>query len=272
MPDQGRAARPRALVTNDDGIDSPGLWHLAAAAVLAGLDVVVAAPARDESGIGSAIKADHGADGRIEVQSRELPGPAAGIPAYALKATPGFIVVVAMRGAFGPVPRYVLSGINRGANTGRGVMSSGTVAAALIALPNGVTSAAFSLHVRDLPGQPPVARPEWDTAQLVAGQIIPALADLPPEVALSVNIPDLPADQLGGIHQTTLATFGTIQASMTPPADGHLQLSFPPSPHPPDPGSDLAVLNSGRVSVTPLRGVSEVTSAPLPWSAAAQLQ
>ena len=271
MPDQGRNARPRALVTNDDGIDSEGLWHLAAAAVAAGLDVVVAAPAGDASGIGSAIKADQATGGRIEVQSRELPGPATGIPAYALEATPGFIVVIAMRGAFGAAPRYVLSGINRGANTGKGVLSSGTVAAALIGLVNGATAAAFSLDVKDVPGRPLAERPEWHTAALVAGEVIPVLADLPPDVALSVNVPNLPPDQLGSIHQTTLATFGAIQTSMSPAVDGYLRLSFPPPPHPPEPGSDLAVLASGHVSVTALSTVSEAASAPLPWSAAAQL-
>jgi 5'-nucleotidase len=258
-------------VTNDDGIDSEGLWHLAGAAAQAGLDVVVAAPASDESGIGSAIKVDQDADGRVAVQSRDLPGPAAGIPAYALKATPGFIVVVAMRGAFGPAPRYVLSGVNRGANTGRGVLSSGTMAAALIALPYGVTSAAFSLDVKDTPGKPATAHAEWPTAALVAGQVIPLLADLPPEVALNVNVPNVPVAKLGGVCRATLATLGGIQTTMTAPADGYLRLDFGP-PRPPEPGSDLAVLAAGQASVTALRGTSEVASVPLPWPAGAQLQ
>jgi 5'-nucleotidase len=271
LPDQGRSAPPRALVTNDDGIDSEGLWQLAGAAAQAGLDVVVAAPASDESGIGSAIKVDQDGDGRIEVRSRELPGPAAGIPAYALKATPGFIVVIAMRGAFGPAPRYVLSGINRGANTGRGVLSSGTMAAALIALPYGVTSAAFSLDVKDVPGKPATAHAEWPTAALIAGEVIPLLADLPPEVALNVNVPNVPAAQLGGVRRTTLATLGGIQTTMTVPADGYLRLDLGP-PRPLEPGSDLATLAAGHASVTALRGVSEAASVSLPWSAAAQLQ
>ncbi|HEY2577690.1 MAG TPA: 5'/3'-nucleotidase SurE [Streptosporangiaceae bacterium] len=256
-------------MTNDDGIDSEGLWHLAAAVAQAGLDVVVAAPASDASGIGSAIKADQDGDGRVKVQRRELPGPAAGIPAYALTATPGFIVVIAMRGAFGAAPQYVLSGINRGANTGRGVLSSGTVAAALIALANGVPAAAFSLDVEDPPGGPLVARPEWPTAAFVAGQVILALADLPPNVALSVNIPNLPPARLGGTHRTTLAAFGAIQAPVTPTAEGYLQLGLPPAAYLPDPGSDSAVLASGCVSVTPLRGVSDVTAVSLPWPAVA---
>lgn len=277
MPDQGRNARPRALVTNDDGIDSEGLWHLAAAAVQAGFDVEVVAPAGDASGSGTAIRAA-AQDGRIEVQTRELPGPAVGLTGYALRATPAFIVVAAIRGAFGPPPRYVLSGINRGANTGRGVLSSGTVAAALVALPHDVAAIAFSLDVKDDGRQPaadgsPVTagQPEWLTAGLVARQIIPVLADLPTDVALSVNVPNLPPARLGSICQTTLARFGAIQTAMAPAAEGYLQLNAPDPVRESPPGSDSAALASGHVSVTPLRGVSEIASLTLPWPTMAQL-
>jgi 5'-nucleotidase len=260
-------------VTNDDGIDSEGLWHLAAAAAQAGLDVVVAAPATDASGSGSAmhIAAE---DGLVEMLRRDLPAPAAGIPAYALKATPAFIVVLALRGAFGPAPQYVLSGINRGANTGKGVLSSGTLAAALVALPHGVPAAAFSLDIRDEAGEPEAsaARPEWATAALVAGQVIPVLGGLPPEVALNVNVPDVPPDRLGAIRQTTLAQIGPAEMTMAPSADGYLKLSFPEHGRHAEPGSDFAVLSAGQVSVTPVRGMSDAPSLSLPWPATVQLR
>ena len=82
--------QPPVLVTNDDGIGSEGLWHLAAAAAQAGFDVVVAAPAGEASGTGTAIQAVQ-AGGRIEVQRHKLPAPAAGIPAFAVAATPSFM-------------------------------------------------------------------------------------------------------------------------------------------------------------------------------------
>ena len=60
----------RALITNDDGIDSPGLWALAAAARDAGLEVVVAAPHRDSSGVGTSVPSVQD-DGRTEVHALE---------------------------------------------------------------------------------------------------------------------------------------------------------------------------------------------------------
>ena len=71
--------RLRALITNDDGIDSPGLWTLAAGARDAGLDVVVAAPHVDASGVGASLQAVR-EDGRIRLHPRELPD-LAGVPA-----------------------------------------------------------------------------------------------------------------------------------------------------------------------------------------------
>src|SRR5580658_7242208 len=95
---------PPVIVTNDDGIGSEGLWHLAAVAAQAGFEVVVAAPAGEASGTGSAMKSVR-IGGQAEITRHELPAPAAGIPAFAVQATPAFIVFAAVRGAFGPPPR-----------------------------------------------------------------------------------------------------------------------------------------------------------------------
>jgi 5'-nucleotidase len=120
---------PRALITNDDGIDSPGLWALAAAARAAGLDVVVAAPHLDSSGVGTSVMSVR--DGsRTALHPRELPGMA-DVEAGAVEGHPAYIVHVAGRGWLDPAPDLVLSGINVGANVGQAVLPSGTVGAAL---------------------------------------------------------------------------------------------------------------------------------------------
>jgi 5'-nucleotidase len=103
----------RALITNDDGIDSPGLWALAVAARDAGLEVVVAAPHRDSSGVGTSVLSVQD-DGRTEVHARELPG-LSGVEAWAVEGHPAYIVHVAGRGWLDPAPDVVLSGINVGA-------------------------------------------------------------------------------------------------------------------------------------------------------------
>src|SRR5438105_13538273 len=125
----------RALVTNDDGVDSPGIRALAGAAVEAGLDVVVAAPSWDSTGA-SASRTAVGTDGRLLLEPRhfkELPD----IPVFSVEAAPAYIVRAGLRGAFGAVPDIVLSGINVGANTGGSVLHSGTVGAVLTAFTQG---------------------------------------------------------------------------------------------------------------------------------------
>src|SRR5947209_10702198 len=116
-----------ALVTNDDGVDSPGIRALAAVAVRSGLDVVVAAPSWNSTGASASLTAVE-KDGRFLVEDRtfdELPD----LPVFAVEGAPAFIVRAAVRGAFGDPPDIVLSGINWGTNTGHAVLHSGTVGA-----------------------------------------------------------------------------------------------------------------------------------------------
>jgi len=253
------AARPRALVTNDDGVASEGLWYLAAAAAEAGLDPVIAAPAGEASGSGSALSGVW--DGsRVEIERTELPGVAASIAAYAVQATPAFIAFVATRGAFGFRPQFVLSGINNGPNLGLGVMHSGTVGAALTAAAHGVRAAAFSLDTRNHDG-----RREWPTAAAVARQVIAVLLDEPDPGVLNVNVPNVPAERFGGIRGASLAAPGVVEVAMAGLAEDYLQISVPGPSREPEPGSDSAVLTAGYASVTPLRGVGEASPAGLPW-------
>ena len=91
-----------ALITNDDGIEAPGLHALAAAAVAAGLRVVVAAPAEEASGAGAAVTARR-RDGHVPVTSHELPG-LDGVPAYGVASAPAFIALAALHGWFPEPP------------------------------------------------------------------------------------------------------------------------------------------------------------------------
>ena len=252
---------PTVLVTNDDGIDSEGLRLLAEAAARAGLAAVVAAPAMQASGSSAAMTAT-APDGRIVVQRRKLAG-LEGVAAYAVEAAPGFIAFIAIRGAFGLTPDLVLSGINRGPNTGRAVLHSGTVGAAMTAATVGVRAAAFSLDV------PPGGEPQWQTGAAVAAQIIPALRDLPPGVVLNVNIPNLPPDQVRGIRRAHLAEFGAVQVTIVETAEDHLQVTMAESGRKPEAGSDSALLADGYASVTPLQPVCEAPQSWLPWPAEA---
>jgi 5'-nucleotidase len=254
----GATERPRAVITNDDGIASVGLRALARAALDAGLDVVVAAPDGEASGSGAALTAEAG-DGQVAVKRAELDG-LAGVPAYAVAAAPAFIVLSALRGAFGPAPDLILSGINRGPNTGHVVLHSGTVGAALTGAMRGVRAAAFSLNVRD-----PAALLHWDTAAGLVPQVLAALRELPPGALLNVNVPNLPAADLRGVRAAGLATRGAVQFSAAVTSDEHLQVTMTETPNAPEPGSDAALLGAGYATVTALTSVAEDHGAALPW-------
>jgi 5'-nucleotidase len=121
----------RILVTNDDGVDAPGIKALAAALVADGHDVTVVAPSGDRSGSGAAIGKLFGTEPPEVVRHvwADLPG----VPVHALDAPPATVVLGATLGAWGDPPDLVASGINPGANTGHLVIHSGTVGAALTA-------------------------------------------------------------------------------------------------------------------------------------------
>jgi 5'-nucleotidase len=138
----------RVLVTNDDGVASPGLHALARALVDDGFDVIVVAPDREMSGSAAAIGQVHVNEG-IDAERVDLPR-LDGVPAYAVAGPPGLCVVTARLGGFGDPPDLVVSGINPGCNTGRAVLHSGTVGAALTAANFGCRGLAVSIDVSTL--------------------------------------------------------------------------------------------------------------------------
>ena len=138
----------RVLVTNDDGVGSPGLHALARALVDDGHDVIVVAPDREMSGSAAAIGQVHLGEG-IDAERVDLPR-LDGVPAYAVSGPPGLCVLTARLGGFGDPPDVVVSGINPGCNTGRAVLHSGTVGAALTAANFGCRGLAVSIDVSSL--------------------------------------------------------------------------------------------------------------------------
>ena len=240
----------RALVTNDDGIDSPGLLELAIAAREAGLDVVVAAPASEASGSSASITAVE-RDGKIALERHALDG-LDGVPAFAVQAAPALIVLIAMHEAFGTAPQLVLSGINRGANVGRAIFHSGTVGAALTAGVNGARGLAVSMQVL-----PDTVEPRWSAARTVVGGIIPLLLEAPAQTVLNLNVPELDGDVGPEYRMATLAPFGIVQTTMTE-QDRHLILLSVADPAGDPPvGSDAELLAAGFATVTAIESVHE---------------
>jgi 5'-nucleotidase len=239
-----------ALVTNDDGIDAPGLAVLATAAVKAGLDVVVAAPAEQSSGASAAITAVR-REGRTAVHRHQL-ASLPDVSAWAVEAQPAYIVVAALNGWFDPVPDLVLSGVNHGANVGRAILHSGTVGAALAAGLNGVSGLAVSLGV---PLHPTGER-HWEGVHEVLPGVLDLVVGAPAGTVLSLNVPDLPLEEHRELREARLATKGAVQARVDDVQDGTLRLGEIEVGDEPEEGTDGALLAAGHPTLTALASVT----------------
>lgn len=239
----------RTLITNDDGIDAPGLHALARAARGAGLDVTVAAPMRQSSGSSASIVAAEDG-GRIAIERRELPG-LDGVPAYAVRGGPGLIALIAAHGAFGDPAELVLSGVNHGANVGRAILHSGTVGAALTGGLNGAWAVAVSLDV----GMNPVQF-HWDAAAGAVLDVLPFVRARPRGTVVNLNVPNAAHNR--GVREASLAPFGIVQTTLSERGVGHIRLAVEDLPNTPEPGSDAAYLADGWITLTGLDPVSQV--------------
>ena len=240
----------RVLITNDDGIDSPGLHALAGVASDLGLDVVVAAPAWNSSGA-SASLTGVSADGRLVVEERRLP-VSERVAAFAVESAPAMIVRAGLLGAFGPAPDLVLSGINDGPNTGHAVLHSGTVGAALTAATHGCRSVAFSIGL--------AAKADYRAASEVARTVITWALEAAAPLTLNVDVPSGEPSALRGIRRARLASFGAVQTQVTELGKGYVALSFAEIDPNGEPGSDATLLAQGWATVTALAPVCEAPS------------
>jgi 5'-nucleotidase len=266
-PDQGR--RLRCLVTNDDGIASEGVRVLALVALEAGLEVVVAAPMRECSGASASITAVE-ADGHFVVEPRTLPGLDDACAVRAVGGLPAFIALTGMRGAFGPPPDIVLSGINNGPNTGYAVLHSGTVGAALTASTFGARAMAVSVNKRmysaSMAGVASSAGAPtyWDTAAEIARRVLPTLLASEAGTVLNVNAPNIPLSEVRGLERAALAGFGAVQTNVAERGEGYVKVALTEVDARYEPGTDAALVAAGYATVTPLAAVCEATSARLP--------
>ena len=237
----------KILVTNDDGIHSPGLWAAVEALREAG-EIFVVAPDRDQSGVGASLTL------HAPVRAAEVPpqveGSTNGIRAYSVEGTPGDACVLAFEKLVGQVD-LVVSGINQGSNLGEDVFVSGTVGAALHGYMRGCTSIAISVAaIRDT---------RYDVAsgflRLLSMELVDGVS-LPPSL-LNVNIPNEPPDKIRGVRVTRMGRMSYAESvkegddrrrkyywiSRDRPV--HLQQNQVE-------GTDTWALRNGYVSITPV--------------------
>jgi 5'-nucleotidase len=233
---------PRVLLTNDDGIDAPGLAVLEAVASELANEVWVVAPEHDQSGTSHSISLHSPL--RVSRQGERR---------FGVVGTPGDCVVMAVRHLMRDTPpTLVLSGINRGGNLGVETMFSGTVGAAMTGLLLGLPSIALSQTFRDRENV------RWDTARALAPGVIRQLFDIEHDapVCLNVNFPDIDASAAGPLTPTKQGVGLVEGIDVLPHVDPrgleYHWLRFQRGPRENAPDSETAVVASGRVSVTPL--------------------
>lgn len=262
----------KLLVTNDDGVASPGLWSLADALRRAGHEVVVVAPAQERSGSGAAI--GHIIPGQgVAVSPVERTGWET--TAWAVDGAPALCVLLALRlGAFGEGFHAIVSGINPGWNTGRGVIHSGTVGAVLTGGNAGLPGVAVSIEALTTQvgevGLLPGVQEHWESAAALAVEAVGWLGTLPPPTVegvpamLNLNVPNRPLGEVVGVRAATLgrsAGSGERRKRIDVGVDGHLLLDLEPPAFAPLPGSDNALLPQGFATVTLLTGVGDAPPA-----------
>ncbi len=233
----------RLLVTNDDGVHATGILALATALAEAGHDVVVAAPLTDFSGSGAALGPGHSKGVRTE--RLELPG-LPDVPVFGVDGPPGMCVMAAHLGAFGDRPDLIASGINLGGNTGRSILFSGTVGAALAAANFGLKGVAVSQSVSD----------PWriETGAAFGVAAVAWALDRPAGTVLNVNVPNLAVRDVKGIRSGRLAPFGVVRTVLEGEEDGHLQLVLRETADELDDDTDTMLVLAGFVSVNALVG------------------
>ncbi|HUF84102.1 MAG TPA: 5'/3'-nucleotidase SurE [Acidimicrobiia bacterium] len=247
----------RILVTNDDGVDSPGILALALALHRAGHEIVVVAPNSDRSGSSAAIGAVH-RSGPIPFTEHDWPDfPDARV--LSIDAPPATAVYAACLGGFGDPPDLVASGVNPGANTGHLVLHSGTVGAALTAAGLGVPGLAVSVQWDE------EREYIWETPAAFAAAAVAWVVDpvAGPRV-LNLNTPNLPLGEVRGVREARLAPYGTVWTASADTTSGDLLLEFKGNDVEPDPDTDLALVRAGYAAVSPLLGMER---APLAGAA-----
>lgn len=232
------------LVSNDDGVNAPGIAALAEAMLPFG-KVTVVAPKENQSATG------HRKTMHKPLRITRVPFPVEGVEAYATSDSPSDSVAVALLGFIKEPIDLVVSGINRGANQGQDLTYSGTVSAAFEAIIWHKPAIAFSLldFSEDA---------DYSAAAAVARQVVKLglWRHMPPLTMLNVNVPRLPLDQIKGfkIVRQGLREYNDELVTRTDPKGQPYYWigGAAPSGDTTQEGTDLWATASGYVSLTPI--------------------
>jgi 5'-nucleotidase len=235
----------RILLTNDDGVNAPGLKLLETVARRFSDDVWVVAPTEEQSGAGHSLTLT------TPVRLRKL-----GERRFCVTGTPTDAVMMAIAHIMKDErPDLVLSGINRGANLGEDVTYSGTVSAAMEGALAGIPSIALS---QSYPREGMGDTVPFATAEAWAERVLQPLIEtgMPPRTLVNINFPALPPDEVRGIRiaRQGLRDYGRLRIVERTDPRGYRYFWFGLGPmiETPTHSTDLEAIADGFVSVTPL--------------------
>lgn len=229
----------RILVTNDDGYMARGLWVLAKALSEVG-EVIIVAPDREQSAVGSSVTLHH------PLRAKETMSPLQGVRSYSVEGTPADCVILALGHLLDDRIDVVFSGINEGSNLGDDVLLSGTVGAALQGHFKGIRSVALSVGALTDVHFGPAARLAVALARLIV--------ELPGDIFLNVNLPNLPLEQIQGIEVTRLGR-RSYSDKIEEGHDGKRRYYWIVRQEPdwqPEEGTDIYAFTRDKISITPL--------------------
>lgn len=235
--------RPCILITNDDGINAPGLYHLWKALGSA-FDLVICAPSHEQSAVGLSITI------RSPLRVEEVSWPQQG-KAWSVTGTPADCIKLAIHKILGKTPDLIVSGINRGSNAGRNVLYSGTVAGVIEGAMRNVPGIAFSCL--------DYSNPDYAQAEKFIVTIVSHLLEspLPTGTILNVNFPSSKTGIPKGLRLTRQGLEYWVEdpSERQHPAEGHFYywLGTKLAQFDEHEDSDIAWLRQGYVTAVPLQ-------------------
>lgn len=236
--------KPRILIINDDGIEAPGLKHLwRALADVAELSIV--APAIEQSGVGAALTL------RTPLHIEQVKWER-DTPAWKVTGTPADCVRLATSVILDKAPDLIVSGINRGANSGRNVLYSGTVGGVIEGVLRNLPGIAFSCE--------DFQNPNYEIVEKHISPIMRYVLDnpLPKGTFLNINFPTRAIKGFRLARQGKGYWIEDIAARVSPEGKPYYWLGGKWDHHEEEIDSDVALLKEGYLTAVPIQ-VHELT-------------
>ena len=235
----------RILLTNDDGINAPGLYVLEKIAAQLSDDIWICAPSEEQSGAGHSLTLTRPVRLRQHAPRR-----------FSVSGTPTDSVTMGLRKVMPEAPDLILSGVNRGANLGDDITYSGTVSAAMEGALAGIKSVALSqVYSKEGVGNDVSfsAAEEWG-----AKVLRPLLEmDFAPRTLINVNFPPIAGSEVKGIRTVRQGFHdyarGSVVEGIDPRGFPYYWFGLHGIEHTLGRNTDLEAVAEGFVSVTPLQ-------------------